>query len=84
MVAGKLLASLRDIVGTQHVVVDPEIIASYVVDWTGRYRGATEAVVPPRIDDGGRCRGHNVPRRKRGAQLAGWQHRARRRWCPEP
>jgi FAD/FMN-containing dehydrogenase len=42
-----LVAALRDEVGAVNVRTDPEIIAANVVDWTGRFRGATEAVVRP-------------------------------------
>jgi FAD/FMN-containing dehydrogenase len=35
------------IVGASNVVTDPEMVEPYVVDWTGRYRGATPAVVRP-------------------------------------
>jgi FAD/FMN-containing dehydrogenase len=34
-------------VGPAHVVVDPEVMASYGVDWTGRFRGLPRAVVRP-------------------------------------
>lgn len=42
-----LLAALEDVVGGPHLVTDPEVTASYAVDWTGRFRGATPAVVRP-------------------------------------
>jgi FAD/FMN-containing dehydrogenase len=42
-----LLAALRDEVGAVNVRTDPDVIAANVVDWTGRFRGATEAVVRP-------------------------------------
>ena len=35
------------IVGTEHVLTDPEVIISYVTDWTGRYHGDAIAVVRP-------------------------------------
>jgi FAD/FMN-containing dehydrogenase len=35
------------VVGPEHVLSDPEVVASYVVDWTGRFSGRTEAVVRP-------------------------------------
>ena len=35
------------IVGTAHVVVEPEVMASYGIDWTGRFRGHPSAVVRP-------------------------------------
>lgn len=43
----RVLAELADVVGSPHVVTDPEVTAGYAVDWTGRYRGATPAVVRP-------------------------------------
>ena len=42
-----MLDELRDAVGADHVLTDPEVVAGYVVDWTGRFRGATPAVVRP-------------------------------------
>jgi FAD/FMN-containing dehydrogenase len=42
-----LLRELEDIVGTAHVLVDPELRAGYETDWTGRYRGRALAVVRP-------------------------------------
>src|SRR4029450_10278410 len=29
------------------VLTDPDVVAGYVIDWTGRFRGATPAVVRP-------------------------------------
>jgi FAD/FMN-containing dehydrogenase len=40
-------AALARIVGPDHVVVDPDRRAAAAVDWTGRVRGATPAVVRP-------------------------------------
>lgn len=34
-------------VGREHVLTDPDVIASYLTDWTGRYQGRSEAVVRP-------------------------------------
>ena len=34
-------------VGPGNVLDDPEIVASYTVDWTGRFRGSTPPVVRP-------------------------------------
>lgn len=45
--APSLLEHLRDVVGSAHVVLDPEIMAPYGVDWTGRFRGTPAAVVRP-------------------------------------
>ncbi len=42
-----MLDELRDAVGAEHVLTDPAMVAGYVVDWTGRFRGATPAVVRP-------------------------------------
>jgi len=42
-----LLDELRAVVGADHVLVDPEVQAGYVRDWTGRFVGATPAVVRP-------------------------------------
>ncbi|MEZ5262302.1 MAG: FAD-binding oxidoreductase [Acidimicrobiales bacterium] len=42
-----VLDELRAIVGAGHVLTDPELTAGYVRDWTGRYVGATPAVVRP-------------------------------------
>ena len=38
---------LRAIVGESHVVTDPDISRSQATDWTGRFVGATPAVVRP-------------------------------------
>lgn len=45
--APELLAALRAVVGEAHVHTDPDVVAGHVVDWTGRFRGATPAVVRP-------------------------------------
>lgn len=45
------LAALVDAVGADHVLTDAEVTAGHVVDWTGRFRGATPAVVRPRTHD---------------------------------
>ena len=42
-----LLEELAAAVGPNHVVVDPEVAASYGLDWTGRFRGDPSAVVRP-------------------------------------
>ena len=46
-VSSGLLTALRDTVGAAHVRTDPDVVAANVVDWTGRFRGATPAVVRP-------------------------------------
>ena len=42
-----LLERLGASVGPAHVVVEPEVMASYGIDWTGRFRGRPRAVVRP-------------------------------------
>jgi hypothetical protein len=42
-----LVDELRGIVGERNVLTDPDVVAGYTVDWTGRFRGATPAVVRP-------------------------------------
>jgi FAD/FMN-containing dehydrogenase len=36
-----------EVVGDTNVLTDPEVTASYAVDWTGRFRGAAAAVIRP-------------------------------------
>lgn len=43
----RAMAELRRAVGAAHVITDPDITASHAVDWTGRFRGRTPAVVRP-------------------------------------
>lgn len=42
-----LVAALRDAVGRRHVLTEPDVVASYTDDWTGRFRGRTTSVVRP-------------------------------------
>jgi FAD/FMN-containing dehydrogenase len=42
-----VLEELGAAVGTAHVLVDPEVMASYGIDWTGRFKGHPSAVVRP-------------------------------------
>jgi FAD/FMN-containing dehydrogenase len=42
-----LVAQLGRIVGAAHVVVEPELLAGRVVDWTGRWRGSCALSVAP-------------------------------------
>ena len=42
-----LLDSLRQVVGTGHVLTEPNDIAPYVTDWRGRYTGPALAIVSP-------------------------------------
>lgn len=45
--APSALRGLVDAVGPEHVLTDPAVTAGHAVDWTGRFRGATPAVVRP-------------------------------------
>jgi FAD/FMN-containing dehydrogenase len=42
-----VVAALRDAIGSAHVRTDPDVVAANVVDWSGRFRGSTPAVVRP-------------------------------------
>jgi FAD/FMN-containing dehydrogenase len=42
-----LLRSLEEVVGPSHVITDPDVMAGFLVDWTGRFRGEADAVVRP-------------------------------------
>ena len=42
-----IVDELRSVVGTAHVLVDADQRAGFEVDWTGRYRGVSVAVVRP-------------------------------------
>jgi FAD/FMN-containing dehydrogenase len=46
-VSAEVLDRLREVVGPEHVIDDRERTAWFEVDWTGRFRGATPAVVRP-------------------------------------
>lgn len=43
--------ALRGIVGAGNVLDDPEVTERYLVDWTGRFRGAASVVVRPGSTD---------------------------------
>jgi FAD/FMN-containing dehydrogenase len=45
--APTVLAALQAQVGAAHVQTDPDVIAAQTIDWTGRFRGASPAVVRP-------------------------------------
>lgn len=47
MVDDAVLGELRGIVGDAHMLTDPDVTAGFAVDWTGRWRGSTPAVVRP-------------------------------------
>ncbi|OCB31862.1 oxidoreductase [Mycobacterium malmoense] len=42
-----MLRSLAEVVGSKHVVTDPDVLAGHCVDHTGRYRGRASALVRP-------------------------------------
>jgi FAD/FMN-containing dehydrogenase len=39
--------TLRDVVGNDHLVTEPDVMASYGTDWTGRFQGRPAAVIRP-------------------------------------
>ncbi len=43
----QVVRDLAEVVGPAHVLTDPEMTAGWAVDWTGRFRGVTPAVVRP-------------------------------------
>jgi FAD/FMN-containing dehydrogenase len=43
----RLIEDLAAAVGPQHVLTEPDMVAGYVRDWTGRWTGHTRAVVRP-------------------------------------
>ncbi|MBM3684832.1 MAG: FAD-binding oxidoreductase [Actinobacteria bacterium] len=47
MLPDALRRELVDAVGPEHVLLDDDVTAGYRVDWTGRFRGRTAAVVRP-------------------------------------
>ena len=44
---GSLKSSLKSIVGSNHVITDPDVLAGHSVDHTGRYRGRASALLRP-------------------------------------
>lgn len=42
-----MLQALASIVGEEHVLTDPDLVAGYITDWTGRFTGTAKAVVRP-------------------------------------
>jgi FAD/FMN-containing dehydrogenase len=46
-----LAAALRAAVGSEHVLLDRDLRASYETDWTGRFTGESRAVVRPATTD---------------------------------
>ncbi len=47
MTSEPLFSALASVVGQAHILTDPELVATYEVDWTGRFRGRALAVVRP-------------------------------------
>lgn len=43
----RLLEGLESAVGRSHVLTDPEVVAGFSRDWTGRFVGTTDVVVRP-------------------------------------
>ncbi len=46
-IADPLLAALAGVVGSSHVLTDPQLTRSYETDWTGRFTGRARCVVRP-------------------------------------
>ncbi len=42
-----LLRRLEEVVGRNHVLTSPDLVAGFVTDWTGRWQGHTRGVVRP-------------------------------------
>ncbi|MGB8389599.1 FAD-binding oxidoreductase [Mycobacterium sp.] len=42
-----MLSALTSVIGSNHVVTDPDVLAAHSVDHTGRYRGHASALVRP-------------------------------------
>lgn len=59
-----LARELRTIVGDANVLTDPDLVAGYQTDWTGRFRGEARCVVRPGTTE-------------EVAAVAGWCSRAR-------
>ena len=56
----------REVVGADHVVVDPDVVAGYTTDWTGRFRGEAAVVLRPASTGEcaavvAICREHGIP-----------------------
>ncbi len=45
--SARVLQQLRDIVGPGQLIVEPDVMAPYGIDWTGRFVGTPTAVVRP-------------------------------------
>jgi FAD/FMN-containing dehydrogenase len=41
------LREVAEVLGSRYVLVDPDVVAGYTADWTGRFRGSTPAVLRP-------------------------------------
>ncbi len=46
-----LAAGLAEVLGAEHVLTDPDVMASYGTDWTGRFRGDVLLVARPGDSD---------------------------------
>ena len=49
--APAVATELREVLGAGGLVTDPDVVATHVVDWTGRFRGASPAVLRPASTD---------------------------------
>jgi FAD/FMN-containing dehydrogenase len=46
-IAPAALAELEDVLGGAGLVTDPDVVAPHTVDWTGRFRGSSPALLRP-------------------------------------
>ncbi|GAA3048686.1 FAD-binding oxidoreductase [Actinokineospora globicatena] len=46
-VVDRLIDRLIDVVGAGHVLTDPDVVAGFATDWTGRFTGSARLVVRP-------------------------------------
>ncbi|SES19947.1 FAD-binding oxidoreductase [Actinokineospora terrae] len=45
--SGGVADRLGEVVGSRHVLTDPEVVAGFATDWTGRFTGSARLVVRP-------------------------------------
>ena len=76
--------SLAQIVGSAHMLVDPDTTAAFTSDWTGRFHGDAYAVVRPANVDEVAAVVAALRRGRPANPTAGWQHRIGGRECSLP
>jgi FAD/FMN-containing dehydrogenase len=65
LLTARLKRDLEEVVGAAQVLTDPDLVAGYTTDWTGRFTGSSPAVVRPGTAEEvaglvERCRRHGV------------------------